>query len=174
MKENILIRRITSKDIFQLQNIGKQTFTETFSDSNTKENLQKYLETSFSETKLIEELSNPHSEFYFAMSENQPIGYLKVNFGASQTEIQDETSLEIERIYVLRAFQGLKVGQLLFDKAMDIARQHHVNYVWLGVWEENQRAIRFYEKNGFVVFNKHIFKLGADEQTDWMMKLELK
>jgi ribosomal protein S18 acetylase RimI-like enzyme len=80
----------------------------------------------------------------------------------------------IERIYVLKEFHGKNVGQILYEKAMQIARQSNANYVWLGVWEENARAINFYKKNGFVEFEKHIFKLGNDEQTDIMMKLQLK
>ncbi|MNF16430.1 Protease synthase and sporulation negative regulatory protein PAI 1 [compost metagenome] len=53
---------------------------------------------------------------------------------------------------------------------MEVAVQEQVLYIWLGVWEENKRALRFYEKNGFTVFDKHIFRLGNDEQTDLMMK----
>ena len=62
---------------------------------------------------------------------------------------------------------------MLYDKAIEIAKEKDAEYVWLGVWEENSRAIRFYKKNGFVEFDKHIFKLGDDEQTDVMMKLRL-
>ncbi|HYH14058.1 MAG TPA: GNAT family N-acetyltransferase, partial [Flavisolibacter sp.] len=102
------------------------------------------------------------------------IGYLKLNIGTSQTEIQDDSALEIERIYVLQAFHGKKVGPLLFEKALQVAKQKNVKYVWLGVWEENIRAISFYKKNGFVAFDKHIFVLGNDEQTDIMMRLQLK
>jgi ribosomal protein S18 acetylase RimI-like enzyme len=53
---------------------------------------------------------------------------------------------------------------------MEVAKALHSAYVWLGVWEKNARAIRFYEKNGFVAFDKHLFKLGDEEQTDIMMK----
>ncbi|MBP7822091.1 MAG: GNAT family N-acetyltransferase, partial [Saprospiraceae bacterium] len=101
------------------------------------------------------------------------IGYLKLNFGSSQTELQDEKALEIERIYVSKEYHGKSVGQLLYDMAIQIAKQKNADYVWLGVWEENPRAINFYKKNGFVAFDKHIFKLGDDEQTDIMMKLKL-
>jgi ribosomal protein S18 acetylase RimI-like enzyme len=102
------------------------------------------------------------------------IGYLKLNFGASQTELKDNNALEIERIYVLKEFHGKKVGQFLFDKAIEIAKEYHVAYVWLGVWENNKRALQFYTKNGFVEFDQHIFVLGDEAQTDIMMKLELK
>ena len=99
---------------------------------------------------------------------------MKFNFGDSQTELKDNKSLEIERIYVSKEFHGKSVGQLLYDKAIEVAKQKNADYVWLGVWEENQRAISFYKKNGFVEFDKHIFKLGNDEQIDIMMKLNLK
>lgn len=135
--------------------------------------MNKYLEEGFSVEKLTAELNNKDSEFYFASLGSNVIGYLKLNFGQSQTELKDDKALEIERIYVLKEFHGKNAGQLLYDKAIQIARQKNADYVWLGVWEENPRAIGFYRKNGFVEFDKHIFKLGNDEQTDIMMKLQL-
>src|SRR5690606_3301717 len=131
------------------------------------------MENRFSTEKLKSELTDPNAEFYFAELDDKVIGYLKVNFGQSQTEIKDENALEIERIYVLKEFHGKKVGQMLYDKAIEIANEKDAEYIWLGVWEENSRAIHFYKKNGFVEFDKHIFKLGDDEQTDVMMKLRL-
>lgn len=170
---SVEIKRVTLNDIDILQKIGRQTFYETFSAVNTEENMTQYLDEGFSLEKLKAEVSNRNSEFYFACLDNAVIGYLKLNFGASQTELKDAQALEIERIYVLQEFHGQKVGQLLYEKAMETAKQAGVDYVWLGVWEENHRAIRFYAKNGFVEFDKHIFRLGDDEQTDIMMKLSL-
>ncbi|RDV14256.1 GNAT family N-acetyltransferase [Pontibacter diazotrophicus] len=172
--EAIYITRATNRNLEQLQKIGRVTFSETFSAGNTDENMTKYLEEGFSIEKLAAELSNEGSEFYFAVLGDQVIGYMKLNVGQSQTEIQDEKALEIERIYVLKEYHGKKVGQLLYEKAIQIAAQKGVDYAWLGVWEENPRAISFYKKNGFVIFDKHIFKLGDDEQTDIMMKIQLK
>jgi ribosomal protein S18 acetylase RimI-like enzyme len=170
---NIDIKKVTLDEIDQLQKISRQTFYETFSTDNTEENMKTYLDKNFGLNNLISELSNKNSEFYFAILGDHAVGYLKLNFGASQTELKDDKSLEIERIYVLKEFHGKKVGQILYEKAIDIAKYNDVDYVWLGVWEENLRAINFYKKNGFIAFNKHIFKLGEDEQTDIMMKLKL-
>jgi ribosomal protein S18 acetylase RimI-like enzyme len=170
---NIEIRKVTINDLDQIQKIGRQTFYETFASGNTEENMNKYLDEAFSVTKLTTELSDKNAEFYFAMLNNNVIGYLKVNFGKSQTEIRDDRAIEIERIYVLKEYHGKNVGQLLYARAINIARQKNADYVWLGVWEQNPRAINFYKKNGFVEFDKHIFKLGNDEQTDIMMKLQL-
>jgi len=167
------IKKATLVDIEQLQKIGRNTFYETFSALNSEENMTRYLDESFSIEKLTSELNDNNTEFYLASSNNNVIGYLKLNFGQSQTEIKDDKALEIERIYVLKEFHGKSVGQLLYDKALQIAQQKETDFVWLGVWEENPRAINFYKKNGFVKFDKHIFKLGNDEQTDIMMKLKL-
>lgn len=169
----IEIKKIGLTDIEQLQIIGRQTFLETFADGNTEENMQKYLEEGFTIDKLTSELKNPKSEFYFALFNKKVIGYLKINFGQAQTELKDPKALEIERIYVFKKFHGKKVGQILYNTAFDIAKQKSANYLWLGVWEKNPRAINFYKKNGFVEFDKHVFKLGNDEQTDIMMKLQL-
>jgi len=169
----IHVKKISIKDLAQLQKIGISTFSETFAEHNTKEDLEKYLKESFAADKLIAELENPDAAFYFAEVDDTVIGYLKINFGDAQTELKDNKSVEIERIYVLQAYHGKKIGQLLFNKAIEIAKEHQAHYVWLGVWEENHRALQFYKKNGFVQFDTHIFKLGNDEQTDIMMKLAL-
>lgn len=167
------IKQIGFTHIEQLQAIGKQTFSETFAQSNSADNMAKYLEEAYAHDKLSAELTDPNSLFYLASLNDEIIGYLKLNFGASQTELKDNSALEIERIYVAKAFHGQKVGQLLYDKAIEVAKEKKVDYIWLGVWEENHRAIQFYTKNGFVAFDKHVFVLGDDAQTDIMMKLEL-
>lgn len=172
--KNIEVVSVSLHDIDQLQKISRQTFFETFSAMNTEENMKKYLEEELTVEKLAAELNNKNAAFYFAKLDDKIIGYLKLNVGHAQTELKDEKALEIERIYVLKEFLGKNVGQLLYQKAIEVAKQADAEYVWLGVWEENQRAINFYKKNGFVEFDKHLFKLGNEEQTDIMMKLNLK
>jgi diamine N-acetyltransferase len=156
-----------------LQEISRSTFFETFAENNSESDMQQYLEVNFSLEKLATELGNENSLFYIAWDQASAIGYLKVNTGFAQTELHEDHSLEIERIYVLNAYHGKKVGQLLYEKAVEIAGQLTKTSVWLGVWEENPRAIRFYEKNGFVAFSTHIFKVGDDDQTDILMRKSL-
>jgi ribosomal protein S18 acetylase RimI-like enzyme len=170
----IVISKIGNEQIDQLQQIGRQTFAETFAESNTAANMAKYLEEAYSFEKLNEEINNPNSFFYFAIMDEKVIGYLKLNMGGSQTELKDNDALEIERVYVLKSFQGKRVGQMLFDKAIQIAKEQNAEFVWLGVWEENKKAIQFYTRNGFVEFDQHVFVLGDEAQTDIMMKLQLR
>jgi len=170
--EDIEIRKVTVNDVDRLQRIGRETFYEAFAAGNKEENIARYLEEGFATEKLTEEIENRNSSFFFAQLGSEVIGYLKLNSGESQTELKDEKALEIERIYVLKEYHGKSVGQLLYEKAMETARQGNFDFVWLGVWEANPRAINFYKKNGFVEFDKHIFNLGDEEQTDIMMRLE--
>lgn len=167
---SIHITQASVQDLNLLQDLGRKTFYETFAPHNSEEQIQQYLTDSFAEDKLTEELNHPDSLFFIAWEEENPVGYLKVNSGTAQTELQDETSLEIERIYVKSSHHGKKVGQLLYNKALETAVDYRKKYLWLGVWEENHRAVSFYKKNGFEEFGKHIFRLGDEEQTDLMMK----
>ena len=170
----IEIVKVGLADIDELIEISIDTFQETFGGNNTADNMDKYISESRSPQKVERELRTAGAEFYFAKTESDEIiGYLKINTGHAQTEPQPYNYMEIERIYVKKIFHGKKVGQLLYDKALEIAKFQQKAYIWLGVWEENPRAIRFYEKNGFIAFDKHIFKMGTDEQTDIMMKKSL-
>lgn len=164
--QDISLTRVSKVHVGDLQRIGKVTFYETFAQYNTDANMKSYLEEAFSIEKLSGELDNERSQFFFAILDSNVIGYLKLNFGESN-------DLEIERIYVLKEYHGKGVGQLLYEKAIEIAKLANSDFAWLGVWEQNPRAIRFYEKNGFVPYDKHIFKLGDDDQSDILMKLQL-
>lgn len=104
--QNIYIQKGSIDNIDELQKISRQTFYETFSPANTEANMQKYLEESFSVEKLTTELNNKNAEFYFATLDGKLIGYLKLNFEQSQTELQDDKAVEIERIYVLKEYHG--------------------------------------------------------------------
>jgi diamine N-acetyltransferase len=164
------IQKASINDVSVLKKIGRQTFYETFHDTNTEDNLRKYLDESFADEKLKEELSNPLSWFYFAAIEDKVVGYLKVNFGQAQTEFRHDGWFEVERIYVVQEFWGRSIGQALLDFAIALASDLECSCVWLGVWEKNYRALRFYERNGFLPFDKHIFQMGNDPQWDLLMK----
>ena len=96
--ENIEIIKVTANEIDQLQGICKRTFSETYSDMNTEEDMKKHLDENFSSERLLTELNNKDSGLYFAVHNDNVIGYLKLNFGQSQTELKDNNGLEIERI----------------------------------------------------------------------------
>ncbi|MBK8515393.1 MAG: GNAT family N-acetyltransferase [Saprospiraceae bacterium] len=166
----IIINRVMPLDILPLFQLGKKTFIESFAEHNSEENMQKYVEASFTIDKIQNELTNPTSEFYFAIKNQIKIGYLKINRVSVVLGGTNHKSIQIERIYVLKDHQGIKAGQKLLEKALDEAKTSEVDYVWLGVWEKNIRAIQFYTKNGFEESDRVNFMLGDDKQTDIIMK----
>ena len=174
---NYTLHKATTSDIKTLQHLATQTFRETYAAQNTLAQMDTYIYDHFSDEQLRAEIENPASEFYLLLdkndSKNEVIAYLKINFAAAQTELNDPKSLEIERIYVLKTHHGQNIGKILYEKTFEIAKQHNLAYIWLGVWEHNPRAIRFYEKMGFQTFGTHVFDFNGDAQTDFLMKVEV-
>ncbi|WP_405206465.1 GNAT family N-acetyltransferase [Aquimarina sp. LLG6339-5] len=168
------IINVLPKDNHKLLEIGRQTFYDAFGPPhNTPGNIEYYLNQNFTLEKIESEVLNPESQFFFALYQEEIIGYFKLNTGKAQTELIKGESIEIERIYVTKQYQGKGIGQRLFDHIIQIAKVQKKDFIWLGVWNKNTAAIRFYERNGFKTFDKHSFMLGTDEQTDVMMKLVL-
>ena len=113
------------------------------------------------------------SWFFFAEYHGELAGYLKVNVGEAQTEFREENGFEVERIYVLKKYYGSGVGAALMDHAIDHGTRLGKEYLWLGVYEENYRALRFYEKFGLTGFDDHVFMMGLTPQRDVLMRLSL-
>lgn len=164
------VYQVQKSDLLALQEISRQTFFDTFAEVNTKEDMLQYLEVNLSLNQLAEELNNPSTSFYFAKSNNEILAYLKLNEAKAQTEKREVPSMEIERIYVRKEYQNRGVGQYLLDYSLQITKYKQLKLIWLGVWEHNVSAIRFYERNHFQFFGKHSFMLGGDEQTDLLME----
>ncbi len=171
--EDVSVREVVESELEELLEMGRITFTESFGAMNTKANFDQYMAQNFNLKKITTEFGHPESQFYFACRNSEKVGYLKLNQGSAQTEQLLENALEIERIYVLSEYQGHGIGQILVDKALELARAENFRWVWLGVWDQNAAAIRFYERNGLTGFTTHPFKLGNEDQTDILMKLEL-
>ena len=170
----LFLRSCTSEDLDTLREVSIKTYYETFAYLNTPEDMQAYLDEAFEINKLQYELNDPNSAFFFLYFNDVLAGYLKLNEAPSQTDINDKSSLEIERIYVSSQFQGEGLGRYLMEQAIAIARERKKDYAWLGVWEKNEKAIHFYRKNGFYEIGTHIFVMGKDVQTDYVMRKDLR
>lgn len=165
----IRIQKCTHEDLQFLQEISIETFNDTFKEQNSPENMKAYLDRAFTIEQLEKELANTDSNFYFVYSNDEVAGYLKVNMNDAQSEAMDDDTLEIERIYIKRTFQKMGLGKTLLQQAIDIAREHNKDKIWLGVWEKNEQAIAFYQKMGFVQTGSHSFYMGDEEQVDFIM-----
>ena len=160
-------------DLGELKRIGIQAFSESFASGNNPSDVKQCLQEAFDLKTLRRELLNPESRFFFLYEAGILLGYSKINTGKAQTELQESTGMEIERIYVLKDHQGRGLGAWMLKRFQTMARAEGTSYLWLGVWEENHAAIRFYKQHGFVTFGKHPYYVGSDRQMDWMMRLEL-
>ena len=160
-------------DLASLLDLAQTSFVQAFTEGNKPENVQAYLSQAFTPAQLEKEWRNPASTFLLASLEGKLVGYTKVNLAAAQTDVQDPESLEVARLYTLEEVWGKGVGQFLLDAALDFAKEKGKTFVWLGVWEHNTRAIRFYEKNGFKSFGSHPFPFGDETQNDWLMRVEV-
>ncbi len=169
----VTIKKVDIAEADILLSFSKKTFYEFWAPLNDPADMEAYSSVAFTPQKILSELSNPNSDFYFALIDNELAGYLKLNFNDAQTEFQDINAMEVERIYVSGNHHGKKIGKQLLNFALDIAASKGFNYVWLGVWEHNYHALGFYEHNGFKVFSSHEFLLGDDRQTDLLMKKEM-
>jgi len=161
-------------DADALLELSLSTFLDFFGPPvNEQKNIDAYTSVAFIPQKVLSELNNPDSQFYFAKDGGEIAGYIKLNFNTAQNEFKDPQAVEVERIYVARAHHKKQIGSQLLNFAIDIALNKNLDYIWLGVWDHNHRAIAFYERNGFQIFSSHDFVLGDDVQTDLLMKKEL-
>lgn len=167
---SLTFRKVTLADLNALQNISIQTFTDAFEHLNNPADFKAYVASAYNSEQLKQEITDPNSEFYFAVYQNDIAGYIKLNFGKEQAEFKDDNSMEIARVYVSASHQNKQIGKAMLEFAIDIARQKKLDYVWLGAWEQNTNAIRFYQRHGFVPIGSHYFMVGTDRQTDILLK----
>ncbi|RRQ49963.1 GNAT family N-acetyltransferase [Maribacter algicola] len=160
-------------DVEQLMSISRTTFSDAFRNQNDPADFNSYLEQAFSKEQLCRELENPKMTFYFVYFEGVLAAYFKLNEGDAQTDIKQKDSMELERIYVLKAFQGKQLGKRILDWIKDRAGNVGKSFLWLGVWEKNPRAIVFYERHGFYKFGTHPYFIGNDKQTDYLMRYDV-
>ena len=172
------IRRILPADLPALRDLAERTFRAAWQHLNEPEQFEVYCREHFSVEKLAAENAVPDAEFYFALLEEQPVAYLKLNLNclpgpAAEVDTADrwsENALQIERVYVLQNVQGRRIGKQLMAFSEARARATGASWVWLSVWQKAPRTVQFYQKNGFEIFGLETFWVGDDPQPDWLMR----
>jgi ribosomal protein S18 acetylase RimI-like enzyme len=170
---SVFIREATKEDAEMIGRVAAQSFTETFEWYNTAENIRDYNESHFTENQILKEIEDKNAIMYVALVNDNIIGYAKLKSSETPEELDNATSIEIERLYVKKEFHDKKVGLALMNTCIEKAKEKKVDVIWLGVWEQNPKAINFYTKIGFKKFGQHVFQLGDDAQTDYLMKMVL-
>lgn len=166
-------RKCTNTDLPTLANISRDTFVAAFEKDNDPHDFQAYLKKAFSHEQMALELSNPDCHFYFVYEGETLVGYFKLNTNDAQTDVHEADAVELERIYVLGPHQGKKIGENMLHETLKLGQKMDKAYIWLGVWEHNPKAIKFYQRHGFEKFGEHPYYIGDDKQTDWLLRLDL-
>ncbi|APX72733.1 GNAT family N-acetyltransferase [Companilactobacillus allii] len=170
---NTVIKRVTVNDVSELCEISRETFKDTFGADNTSENMKDYLDNAYSKNQLISEINTSGTTFWFLMSDDKVVGYLKLNIDQAQSDSVAPGSLEVERIYILKEYKRHGFGSTLIKYAFEVAAKSNRSKIWLGVWEHNEAAKGFYKKMGFKQIRDHVFQLGNDKQRDLILLKQL-
>lgn len=169
----IKIEQIGLEALDTLQALSVKTYFDTFDGTTSDEDMDAYLASALNHEVLRAELEDPKAWFYFIYYGEQLAGYLKLNTEEAQSEEMPHDWMELQRIYIDREFKGHGLGSTLVEHALSFGREKGLSEIWLGVWEHNYPAQKFYYKFGFERFSEHSFWMGEDEQCDWLLKRRL-
>ncbi|MDQ6785882.1 MAG: GNAT family N-acetyltransferase [Acidobacteriota bacterium] len=173
---NVKTRFADAADAETLARIGWQSFDEAFADhpANHPDDMRIYMDEAFSVETIAADLQAPDTIYLIAEIEQKAVGYAKLKTGSREAGVAGEKPIELCRLYSLDEFIGKGVGRALMLKSFQLAEEKSCDVFWLGVWEFNFRAQEFYKKFGFEKCGEHIFRLGTDPQTDWIMQKKFK
>jgi diamine N-acetyltransferase len=164
------VRYATVADRNLLAEAGWRLFEAAFAQDNRVEDMQTYLAEAFSPEIQAAELADPASVTFIVDIEGNFASYARLKECRPGIEIGGFRPVELVRIYAEREYIGRGIGSALMQASLEECARKGWDTIWLGVWEKNPRAIRFYEKWGFSVAGQQIFKLGEDLQTDLVMQ----
>jgi ribosomal protein S18 acetylase RimI-like enzyme len=169
-----VLRFADINDAKLLSELGKICFSEAFGKANPEEDLKHYLEESFKEEGIKNDLTNPAISYLIVEDENfSPVGYAKLNRNTHPEELNGARAIQLNRIYVRQKVKKKKAGALMMQKCIEIAKNEHYQFIWLAVWEENKEAIEFYHSWGFEICGHRYFKIGNKIDDDYMMKKQI-
>lgn len=170
----IVTRRARFADTEAMRAVAIESYIKTFADSNTPENMEAFLSEVYSLEKLEAEFYEPGSVLFLASEAEVVIGFLRLRLNDEVSRQLGTNTIELQRLYIHSMHQGKKAGYLLMEKAMEYAKTTKFDWIWLGVWERNFVAQKFYQRWGFERFGEHVFQMGDDPQIDWVLKKNLK
>lgn len=169
------IRELTPSDIPELRALAIKIFRDTFTATNTPEAMDGYISADYKVENFEREFTEVGQRYFFVCDDSgKAIAYLRLRRNTEADHLLGTNNIELQRIYVDHAYHGQKIADKLMQLAIDIAIENKHEWIWLGVWEHNPRAQKFYIKWGFEKFSEHDFYMGEERQTDWLMKKSLK
>ena len=166
----IEIRRAVAEDAKLISVLGAVTFYEAYFEQDAPADLADYIYESFALDKIVSEIEDENSAFFIIYQNYHAVGYAKLREDSEVYCVNNETAVELQRIYLVERVFGTGVGEIFLKHCLEFAKAKGFKTLWLGVWEENRRAIRFYEKHGFRQVGKIAFPYGETVGTNWIME----
>jgi GNAT superfamily N-acetyltransferase len=149
--------------------LAARIYYETFAAVNTPENMKAYIDSAFTPSQFASEMADPRAVFLIAESDGRLCAYAKLLVDRPPKCVTGEAPVELVRFYLDLSWHGSGLASTLMEACLAEARQRGFKTMYLGVWEKNFRAQRFYRKWDFVRVGEHIFQMGDDPQVDWWM-----
>ena len=173
--DEIKIRFAVPADASTLSTVGATSFFDAFADDerNKPEDMRAYMNENFTLEALANDLTKKDVVYLVAEIENRVVGYAKLQTNSAEECVEAENPIELCRLYSLREFIGKGVGKALMLRSIEFAERNNCDVFWLGVWEFNYRAQKFYARFGFEKCGEHVFLLGSDPQIDWILQKRL-
>lgn len=163
------IRPAREEDAAQLSEVARQIFLDTFGPFNTPEDIAMYCAQTFTPEVMMAAIRDPKTAMLVATHNNAMIAYAHLYRGDAPSEVTGPSPIELKRFYVLQEWHGTGLAHALMNGVATRSSELGAETLWLGVWEHNTRAIRFYQKLGFEVVGECVFILGDDRQNDFVM-----
>lgn len=174
MTQTVLSFRLAEPgDASALATLAERTFRDTFALGNNPADLEQHCSASFGADIQLKEIQDPNIVTILTESENRFAGFAQLHLCSPKDCVPSANPCELHRFYVSGEHHGRGLAQVLMQRVLDTAQQTPAQSIWLGVWEENARAITFYQKFGFKVVGNHTFLFGSDPQSDLVMLRDL-
>lgn len=170
----VTIRSARLEDIPAMREVAIESYIDKFAAHNTPENMEAFLQEAYNLDQLIREFHEEGSILMLAFDQERVVGFVRLRKNSEVDHYLGSNHIELQRLYIHPQFQNMKIGKMLMEFAMDYAITGKFDWIWLGVWERNFEAQRFYAKWGFKKFSEHVFQMGDDPQIDWLLKKSLK
>jgi diamine N-acetyltransferase len=167
------IREAGPRDAASLADLSARTFKSAYRSKLSERELDDYVAATFSLGRLQDELNDPACRFLIAHEGGMPVGYALLRSGDPPAGVTGPEPMELARIYLIEEVIGKGYGTALMEACLKAARENGHMTIWLGVWDANNRAIRFYEKWGFTVVGSLAFEFGDELQTDLVMSRQI-
>jgi ribosomal protein S18 acetylase RimI-like enzyme len=164
LKSHIKIAK--NNDAADLSTFARRVFLETFGAENTPDDMALYIEESFTPSCQGAEIRDQMRSTLLLRIEDKLMGYAQLSWGKGVPQLKAQNPVELVRFYIDQKFHGKGVADNLLNACLDLSRSQSADVMWLGVWEKNARALKFYRKHQFQPNGDQIFQLGHDQQRD--------